>query len=210
MNAADEQPNNESVITDVIEPMIVALEVERKFLNMDFPTWRFEQQDLEIIKPLHGSIPKRNWHSYEKFVADEGAMEIVTRHDEAVENLRSACSELQKTLEENPKLEELYNQFASDENLERMGVTREALFGARGVERHTAWLAQLIVNTTPDLKPIYTIHPLWNAHKTEFLALLYLPDIRPVFDRMQRAQNYLLQAIAETREYLIARQHKPD
>lgn len=163
----------------VINPLLVGLDRELPFLNGGNATWRFQREEFEVVGNYYLNVEPVYLPNFEHFMdLNPDFVVLHTIYMEEREDLRKACLQLQHDLEASNGLRELYRRLTDANSLKKLDTSLSDLFGAYPEERHLSYLAELIVNSTPELPSYYVIHPLWNAHRDEFLLLRSSSEVR--------------------------------
>jgi hypothetical protein len=79
--------------------------------------------------------------------------------------------------------------------LEEIHKNLDDLFGSREAEHHIAVLAEYIVNNTDVLPTYFTLSPLWNRFREDFLAIAETPSVVDQYKLTTRAGTKLLQIV---------------
>jgi hypothetical protein len=123
-------------------------------------------------------------------------------HDKQVDELFSACKNLQGAILDGGALSEVFTRVTTEEALSALGKQLSDLFFGNDKADYLGWIAQEIINGTGEL-PSYIKHaPIWNAYRREFMSVLDDPEIRRAKDQVDRAGERLLHAVQRLTELL--------
>jgi hypothetical protein len=192
----------------VINPLLQGLAWEQKRLSAKNWTWRYQTNDLESIRPCKQMlIAADNLEQFQGFYP--AIAENVKSHDDHRAQLLVACQFLQKRLEESKELRALYEKTTASPVLDEIHASLNDLFGPTKPEEHISVLAEYIVNNTGVLPSYFTISPLWNRFREDFLAIAESASVNNQTRLTIRAGTKLLQVVnhlsdilKETREDL--------
>lgn len=194
----------------VINPLLQALKWEQVRLEQKNWTWQIPPGRLESVRPVKDMISPLAEDNLEQFLSFYPALkEQVDFHDTEVTHLEVACRNLQRAIEENDRLREIYRQIRSDESLTPLGETVSGVLRGDSELKHLELLAQYIVNRMDELPDYYVYSPVWNKYRSDLLAILELPDIQQQVsladhsgDKLLRIDKRLIENLKKTREEL--------
>lgn len=162
----------------VINPLLEWLDREQQLLTEKNWTWRFRPGTLEAIREVRTYVERDAWPNLEQF---ELLHPEVTRagdaHDKQVLALRKNCQRLHGALRASNDFQSVFRRGTSTESLRDLGKELRDLFGAYPESDYLDLVAEYVVNSTKALPSYYTIAPLWNRHRDEFLQILERPTI---------------------------------
>lgn len=180
----------------VINPMLQALSWEETRLTARNWTWRFELNQLESIRPCRQMIVPVAIDNLEQFASFYPPVaENIKFHDDQRTKLLVACQLLQKRLEESADLRAMYHRVTAPDVLEEIHKSLDDLFGSPGGEHHIAVLAEHIVNNTGVLPSYFTVSPLWNRFREDFVAIAEAPSVIDQYNLTTKAGAKLLQIV---------------
>jgi len=194
----------------VINPLLQGLRREQSLLKVRDWTWRFRRAELEFIRPVHGHLDPLAVENLEQLIMFHPEIgERIEIHDRGQSELCAQCGQLQQIITKKSNLRSLYQRRTSQQFLSQLGVSLNRLFGAYHKSEHVKLLAEYVVNNTAPLPDYYTLAPLWNGYKDEFLSVLEAPEVKEQSDRttdageeLLRATDLLVESLKRTRSQL--------
>src|SRR5205823_14370234 len=92
----------------VINPLLRALEIEKKYLEKKDWTWRSHLERLEAVRPVETIIGYEAMSNLKLIFEFYPDVEKMTQeHDEKSEKLLAACKELYQVIRESPELKKI-------------------------------------------------------------------------------------------------------
>jgi hypothetical protein len=180
----------------VINPLLQGLKVEEARLQQRNWTWQYRLGRLESIRRIEEMVPRLAIDNLEQFLSHNALLKAGFRlHDEQRMQLQVACQKLQSKIESSPELQVKYQHATSNHSLEELDVHLDQLFSNVPLNERLSLLAEYIINETPELPSYFTLSPLWNTSREEFVGILDLPTIRPYAYQTKRTGETLLRTV---------------
>ncbi len=180
----------------VINPLLQGLKAEKARLQQRNWTWQYRLGRLESIRRIEEMVPRLATDNLEQFLSHNAPLKWGFReHDEQRMQLEVACQKLQSKIESLPELQVTYQRATSNHSLEDLDVHLDQLFSNLPLNEHLTLLTEYIVNETPKLPSYFTLSPLWNKYRGEFMAILNLPKIKPQAYQTKMAGEALLRTV---------------
>ena len=198
----------------VINPLLNALRAENTLLQKKDWTWQFYQTGLEMIKPVTQYIDADAVDNLEQILHFYPSLKTkIENHDEATDRLFQACRGLHTTIVSRSDLEDIYRTVTSQAKLSK---SMEEMFASREASEHINLLTEYIVNNTGELPYYYTVSPLWNRYREQFLKVLGHPAVVPYTkkttkagEQLMRANEALVKSLKNIREELSLKHDVP-
>ncbi|MBI5197283.1 MAG: hypothetical protein HZA19_01610 [Nitrospirae bacterium] len=153
-------------IHTVINPLIEALRIEKKFLDDRNWTWRYLIGELEFIRPLKFYLDQPMWHNFDDFLrANPKFQKQIDGHDQLLDKLTKECQKASGDLVTSKSFQGKVGKLRS--NYQQGG---EDYPGGKVPEKDfTKLVAQYLVNNIKELPEYYTISKFWSRFGEELL-----------------------------------------
>ncbi len=182
----------------VINPLLRALEIEKKYLEANDWTWRLEfgSKSLEAVRPVQSIIGYEAMANLTLIFEFYSDVEKMTReHEEKREELLNACKELHQVIRESPELQKMYDETVSKASLSKQGLKNlRGIFPNGPNERHLDFLTEYIVNNGGELSSTMSLS-FWRKNREVFLAILDNPGVRNHSKKTLNAGQSLLKTV---------------
>ena len=194
----------------VITPLLIALRRERVYLNVGRWSLAIYGKSLEDLRTFRTFGHDTLSLNLEQILEDHpNIIPLITGHDLVSNQLTKRIEELFTTLKDSPLLIEMYGELTSADSIAHLKKEfsqrispvvsdkdwLDSAFGHSTDDAlRRAFLAQEIVNKSPDLSTSMGYHPIWNTYKDRLLGLLDHPSFQPLLARLEQARSNLLQA----------------
>lgn len=201
----------------VINPVLRGIRYELDLIDRRDWTWRFQPGRLEAIRAVRDYVAVDARDNLHDFLGSyPGVSDILQIHDETVQQLGTACVDLQGEIVEGLKTSKICDKLIAAEALSNNGGRSGDPFVGDPNFLREYLLAQYIINNMGELSTYYTAAQLWNHHRDELFALLNEPQVHKVYQRtletaelLRKADVKSDQALAEARERLSRRHDVP-
>jgi len=201
----------------VINPMLNSLRAEHALLEHKDWTWQFFPTHLEMIKNVSEYIDRDAVEYLDQLLSFHPSLRSkIEEHDKARSSLFDACRASHSAIVSKSDIEEVYKRATSLESLSKLGKQIKDLFGTYQPSDHVNLLAEYIVNNTGELPYYYTVSPLWNHYRGEFLKILAHPRIAGYYQetikagkRLMRSNEVLVRSLRDVREKLSLKYDLP-
>jgi hypothetical protein len=172
----------------VINPLLRALEIEKKYLA----------ERLEAVRPVQSIIGYEATANLEQIFEFYTNVEKLTQeHEEKREELLNACKELHHVIRESPELQKIYDEATSKDSLSKLGLKE----GSRGIfpdgteKRDMDFLTEYIVNNGGEFSRYIMVSRFWREYREVFLAILNSPSVRDHNEKALKAGESLLETV---------------
>jgi hypothetical protein len=185
----------------VINPLLRALEIEKKYLEEKDWTWRSNPGRLEAVRQIQNIIgyeATANLEQIFEFYPD--VKKLTQEHEEKREGLLTACKKLYQAIRESPELQKMYDEATSEDSLSKFGIrdkNSRPFFGDGSPGRDLDFLAEYIVNNGGQLSHYVMMLSFWREYKEKFLSILNNPDIREHSKKSLKAGESLLETVED-------------
>lgn len=181
----------------VINPLLRALEIEKKYLEEKDWTWRFEPERLEAARSVQSIIGYEAMANLEQIFEFYPDVEKITQeYEDKREALLTACKELHQVIRESPELQRMYDDATSEDSLSKLGIENlRGVFPDGPKDRDLDFLTEHIVNNGGELSR-YTMSPLfWGEYREVFLAILSSAGVRDHSKKSLKAGDLLSKTV---------------
>ncbi len=183
----------------VINPLLRALEVEKKYLEKNDWTWRLGRESLEAVQPVQSIIGYEAMANLEQvFEFYPDVEKMMREHEEKREELLTACKELHQVIRESPELQKMYAEATSEASLSKFGIRDKNLsriFPDGPEDRRMDFLTEYIVNNGGEFSSYILVSSFWREYKEVFLAILDSPSVREYSKKTLKAGEPLLKTV---------------
>ncbi|MDT5159042.1 MAG: hypothetical protein QOH51_3399 [Acidobacteriota bacterium] len=180
----------------VINPLIRALEVEKKYLEKKDWTWRFGLGSLEAVRPVQSIIGYEAMANLEQIFEFYPAVEKLTQeHEEKREELLTACKELYQLIRESPELQKMYDEATSEDSLSKHHIKLRDIFPDGSTNYKKDFLTEYIVNDGGEFSSYIMVSSFWREYREVFLAILDSPGIHERSKKTIKAGEALLKTV---------------
>jgi hypothetical protein len=188
-----------SWIYDVINVFIDALEMEATLLRRGDVSWRFYNQQLELIRPLGAYLTRDAQHILRDFIfARPAVVELLTPHDELRSRLEAAATVAAREILARTDLRTRVDDARRRYLLKH---PKDVPTGAFPAEKHPELVVERLVNDMKELPPHHTDAAFWKAHASEFAGLVNIPVWQELQKARQALLSYDLDLISRLAEY---------
>lgn len=183
----------------VINPLLRALEVEKKYLEEKDWTWRSNPERLEAVRPVQNIIGYEaadNLGQIFEFYPD--VKKMTQEHEEKREGLLTACRELHQVIRESPEFQKIYDEVTSEDSLSKHGIDNlESVFLGGRKESNIDFITEYIVNKGGDSSYYIMASSFWREYREVFLAVLNSPSVRDNNKKTLKAGESLLETVED-------------